>query len=172
MELQSLQNPNNISLWPCKLNPIQERIMQSIQLLNESSNPLIMQHVLNDGPQKVDLFGPSYNRIQQTYTSPSNMLVNQMDNFINGPDCIKQTSMEFQQYLAFQAEIDQILSNKRANSISVDQAQTNEFDFFKDMDSAKDMMTWWSNEFEANSASSTSWDSSNVLDHQQLELKY
>ncbi|KAM0005858.1 putative transcription factor MYB-HB-like family [Helianthus debilis subsp. tardiflorus] len=179
MELQSLQNPNNISMWPCKLNPIQERIMRSIQLLNESSNPLIMQHVLNDGPQKVELFGPSYNRIQQTYTSPSNMLVNQMDNFINvdggssayatGPDCIKQTSMEFQQYLG---EIDQILSNKRANSISVDQAQTNEFDFFKDMDSAKDMMTWWSNEFEANSASSTSWDSSNVLDHQQLELKY
>ncbi|KAJ0541243.1 putative transcription factor MYB-HB-like family [Helianthus annuus] len=182
MELQSLQNPNNISMWPCKLNPIQERIMQSIQLLNETSNPLIMQHVLNDGAQKVELFGPSYNSIQQAYTSPSNMLVNQMDNFINvddgssayvrGPDCIRQTGMEFQQYLAFQAEIDQMLSNKRASSISVDQTQVNEVDFFKDMDSAKDTMTWWSNEFEANSASSTSWDSSSVGDHQSQPYKF
>ncbi|KAI7727444.1 hypothetical protein M8C21_023126 [Ambrosia artemisiifolia] len=174
MQLQSLQNPNNMSMWPCKLNPVQERIMHSIQLFNESPNPLLMQHVLTNGP--------SNNHIQQVYSPPSNMFVNQMDNFINvdggsssyvtGPDCVKQTSMEFQQYLAIQAEIDQILSNKRANSISVDQAQGNEVDFFKDMDSGKDMMTWWSNEFEANSASSNSWDSSSVFDHQQLDIKY
>ncbi|KAI3754618.1 hypothetical protein L1987_54405 [Smallanthus sonchifolius] len=188
MQLQSLENPNmshhsNMSLWPCKLNPIQEKMMQSLQLLNQSSNPLMMQHhVFNDSPQKVQLYGPSNNHLHQVY--PSNVLVNQIDHSINGvqvgssthlpeTNSIKQPSMDFQQYcLAFQAEIDQFLSNKGANSESIDQAQANEFDLFKDMDGAKDMMSWWSNEFDANSASSNSWDSNGVLDQPQREMKY
>ncbi|XP_076958337.1 transcription factor MYB36-like [Bidens hawaiensis] len=189
MQLQNLQNPNishstNMPMWPCKLNPTQEKFMQSLQLLNESSNPLIMQHVLNDGPQKVNIFGPSSNHIPQVYSPPSNMLVNQMDDSINGsgyvgsstyvtgPDCVKATSMEFPQYLAFKAEIDEFLSNKRANSILVDQAQVNDFGFFNDMDGNKDMMTWWCNEFESNSVSSNSWDSNSVIHQQQLDIKY
>ncbi|KAK1418389.1 hypothetical protein QVD17_27533 [Tagetes erecta] len=183
MQLQSLQNPNlsqgtSMPMWPCKLNPIQEKIMQSLQLLNESSNPLMMQHVLSDGPQKVEPFAPSNNLIEQMYSLPSTMLVNHIDNSMSGvnagltthvtgtPDYIKPTNMELQQYLAFQAEMDQFLSNANgANSASVDQAQANEFDFCKEMDSGKDMTTWWSNEFESNSTSSNSWDSSLVLDH-------
>ncbi|KAM0014186.1 putative transcription factor MYB-HB-like family [Helianthus debilis subsp. tardiflorus] len=183
MQLQSLENPNmsqraNMSLWPCKLNPIQEKMMQSLQLLNESSNyPLMMQHVFPDSPQKVQLYGPSNNHLQQVYSLPNNMLINQIDNPINGinvgsstlPETngVKQPSVDFQQFMAFQAEIDQFLSNKGANSESIDQAQVNEFELFKDMDGAKDMMTWWSNEFDANSASSNSWDSNGILDHQK-----
>ncbi|KAI3827598.1 hypothetical protein L1987_01676 [Smallanthus sonchifolius] len=150
MQLQSFQNPNT-AMWPCKLNPIQEKIMQ---------------HVLADGP--------SNNRVQQVYSLPSNMLVNHMGSSISefdvGSSAHVTSAMEFQQYLAFQAEIDQFLCNKGANSNSVDQAQANEFDYFKDMDSANDMMNWWSNEFKANTASSNSWDSNPVLDHDQREI--
>ncbi|KAD6454524.1 hypothetical protein E3N88_09230 [Mikania micrantha] len=161
MQLQSLQNPDisqgsSKLMWPCKLNPIQEKMLWSLQLLNESPNPLIMQHVLTDGPQNVELFEPSYNHIQQ----PSNMLANQMNDSIDsGLDCRKRAGIEFHQYLEFQDEIDQFLSNKGANFISLDQAQTSEFEYLNDIDGAKDIMTWWSNEFEANSASSNSWDS-------------
>ncbi|KAI3725122.1 hypothetical protein L1987_64898 [Smallanthus sonchifolius] len=153
MQLQSLQNPNT-SMWPCKLNPIQEKIMQSLQLLNESSNPLVMQHVLADGP--------SNNRVNHMGSS-----ISEFD--VSSPAHVTG-EMEFQQYLAVQAEIDQFLGNKGANSNIVDQAQANEFDYFKDMDSAKDMMSWWSNEFEAYTASSNSWDSNPVLDHEQREI--
>ncbi|PWA92849.1 myb domain protein 36 [Artemisia annua] len=166
------------------LNPVQEKMMQNLQLLNESSNPLLMQHVLPSSPQKIELCGPSTNRHQQLYSISNDMLVNQMNNSMNGinipsssphipeSDGTKLPSMEFQQYLAFQAEIDEFLSNKGANSISLDQTQANEIECFKDMDGAKDMMTWWSNEFDANSASSNSWDSNGVVDHQQREIKY
>ncbi|XP_024960289.1 transcription factor MYB36-like [Cynara cardunculus var. scolymus] len=184
MQLQSLENPNiphcaNLTMWPCKLNPIQEKMMQSLQLLNESSNPLMMQHVLPDSPQKVELYGQINNCPQQVYSPQSNIMINQMEGSINGinipgssmqvpeSEGTKQPSMELQQFWALQAEIDEFLSNKAANSVLLDQAQTNEFDCFKDMDGAKDIMTWWSNEFNANSASSNSWDSYGVLDRQQ-----
>ncbi|XP_076929231.1 transcription factor MYB36-like [Bidens hawaiensis] len=174
MQLQSLENPN-MTMWPCKLNPIQEKMMQSLQLLNESSNPLMMHHVLPDSAQKVQLYGPCNNNHQQVYPLPNNMLVNELDGSMNGinvgsstcapeTENIKHSSMDFQQYyLAFQAEIDQFLSNKGANSESINQVQANELDIFKDMDGAKDMMSWWSNEFDANSASSNSWDSNRIL---------
>ncbi|XP_076926433.1 transcription factor MYB36-like [Bidens hawaiensis] len=173
MQLQSLENPN-MSMWPCKLNPTQEKMMQSLQLLNESSNPLMMHHVFPDSTQKVHLYGPCNNNHQQMYPLPNNMLVNQVDGSMNGinvgsstrvpeTENIKHSSVDFQQYyLAFQAEIDQFLSNKGANSESINQVQANELDIFKDMDGAKDMMSWWSNEFDANSASSNSWDSNGV----------
>ncbi|KAL7592133.1 hypothetical protein Lser_V15G33385 [Lactuca serriola] len=178
MQLQNLENPNhspNLAMWPFKLNPIQEKMMHRLQLLSESSNPLMMQYALPDAHQKAELFRPFNNM----YSLPNNMLMNQMENSIDGinvPESssqvqesvvMKQPGMEFQQYWALQAEIDEFLSNKGANSIQVDQAQANEFDYFKEMDGSKDMMTWWSNEFDANSASSNSWDSNGVLDHQQ-----
>nr|XP_043630807.1 transcription factor MYB36 [Erigeron canadensis] len=185
MQLQSLENPNlahcanNPTMWPCKLNPTQEKMMQSLQLLNESSNPLMIQHVLHDSLQKIQLFGPSNSLLPPVFSQPHNMLVNQIDNSMNGinispskqvqeSDSNKQPSLEFQQYMEFQAEINEYLSNKGANnSVSLDQANANEFDCFKDMDVSKDMMTWWSNEFDANSASSNSWDSNGILDKPQ-----
>ncbi|KAI3709139.1 hypothetical protein L2E82_38898 [Cichorium intybus] len=189
MQLQNIENPNishstNLAMWPCKLNPIQEKMMHSLQLLSESSSPLTMQHVLPDAPQKVEHFRPYNNHLEQMYSIPSNMLMNHNDKSINGinipesstqapeSDGINQRNMEFQQYWALQAEIDQFLSNKGDNSIPLDQTQTNEFDCFKDMDGTKDIMTWWSSEFNANSPSSNSWDSNGALDHQQRESKY
>ncbi|KAD4179882.1 hypothetical protein R6Q59_023305 [Mikania micrantha] len=181
MQLQSLENPNisngsNASMWPCKLNPIQEKMMQSLQLLNQSSNTLMMQHAFLDSPQKVQLYGSSSNHIQQVHSIANNTTENRVDNSINevnvGSSTIEQ-NMEFQQCLAFQAEIDEFFSNKGANAVSIDdQARANELECFKDIDGAKDMMNWWSNEFDVNSASSNSWYSNGVLDQQQREGSY
>ncbi|XP_071726898.1 transcription factor MYB36-like [Rutidosis leptorrhynchoides] len=188
MQLQSLENPNfancaNPTMWPCKLNPVQEKMMQNLQTLNASSNPFMMQP---GSSQKAELYRPIISDQQeQLYTVPRNMLTNQMNNSISAinnvgsstqvqeSDAIKQPNTEFQQYLAFQAEIDEFLRNKGANnSISLDQAQANDFDCFKDMDGAKDMMTWWSNEFDANSGSSNSWNSDGAAALDQRAMNY
>ncbi|KAL7589128.1 hypothetical protein Lser_V15G38110 [Lactuca serriola] len=183
MQLHSLENPNfsqydNPPMWPCKLNPIQEKMMQTLQLVNESSNPLMMQNFSPATPQKVEYYEQSSNPLQQEYSS---MMINGMENSmgINIPESsslvlesdatIQQPSMELQQCWAFQAEMDELLSNKGATPL---EGQMSEFDCFKDMHGAKNSITWWANEFEANSASSNSWDSTSIHHHKQTDIKY
>ncbi|KAA8522773.1 hypothetical protein F0562_009196 [Nyssa sinensis] len=77
MQLQSLQNPfsfgNNPALWP-KLHPLQEKMMQSLQCLNESPNPL-QQHLRPSTPpglgQNADFYEPPTASIglQQDYST-------------------------------------------------------------------------------------------------------
>ncbi|KAK9055224.1 hypothetical protein SSX86_026306 [Deinandra increscens subsp. villosa] len=185
MQLQSLENPNfphfdNPPMWPCKLNPIQEKMMQTLQLVNESSNhPLMMQNFSPATPQKLEYYAPSNNLLQQDYSPMNNMMISGMETsmrMINIPessslvpesDGVKQPpSMELQQCWAFQDEIDELLGNKGATTTPLEgQQMTTEFDCFKDMHGGKYNMTWWSNQFEANySTSSNSWDSTGVLD--------
>ncbi|GKB46971.1 transcription factor MYB36-like protein [Tanacetum coccineum] len=180
MQLQSVENPNflncgNPAIWPCKLNPVQEKLMQNLQLVNESSNALMMQNFSPATPKKFEYYAQSSNPLQKEYSSMSSMMIYGMENSIgiNIPessslapesDGTKQPpSIELQQCLAFQAEIDELLSNKGATSL--EGPNMNEFQCFKDMHGANDDMTWWSNEFEANSGSSNSWDTTGVLDH-------
>ncbi|CAI9298167.1 unnamed protein product [Lactuca saligna] len=188
MQLHSLENPNFSQydhnpppMWPCKLNPIQEKMMQTLQLVNESSNPLMMQNFSPATPQKVEYYAQSSNPLQQEFSSMSSMMINGMETSmgINIPESsslvlesdatIQQPSMELQQCWAFQAEIDELLSNKGATPL---EGQMSEFDCFKDMHGAKNSITWWANEFEANSASSNSWDSTGIHDHKQIDMKY
>ncbi|KAJ0583628.1 putative transcription factor MYB-HB-like family [Helianthus annuus] len=191
MQLQSLENPNfphydNPPMWPCKLNPIQEKMMQTLQLANESSNPLMMQNFSPATPQKVEYYAQSNNplSLQENWVvSDGNMMINTMENsmginipesssLVPEPDGTKQPpSMQLQQCWSFQAEIDELLSNKGATPLE-GPPMSSEFDCFKDMNRAKDGMTWWPNEFEGNSTSSNSWDSTGVLDHKQTDVKY
>ncbi|XP_076920016.1 transcription factor MYB36-like [Bidens hawaiensis] len=183
MQLQSLENPNfshydNPPLWPCKLNPIQEKMMQTLQLANESSNPMMLQNFSPATPQKVEYYAQSSNLLQQDYSPMNNMnnimisgmgiTIPESSSLVSESDAVKQpaASMELQQYWALQAKIDELLSNKGATSLST------EFDCFKDMNGGKDNMTWCSNKFEANSISPNSWDSTGVLDHKQTDMKY
>ncbi|KAJ9548617.1 hypothetical protein OSB04_021160 [Centaurea solstitialis] len=186
MQLQSLENPNFShydhnpnSMWPCKLNPIQEKMMHSLQLVNESSNALMMQNFSPATPQKLEYYAQSNNPLPQEYSPMSNMMINGMG-INNIPEssssvlvpesgCTKQQvpSMELQPCWEFQAEIDELLSNKGAAPLEGQMGD--QFDCFKDMNGAKESMTWWSNEFEANSASSNSWDSAAVFDHHKLQ---
>ncbi|XP_071725356.1 transcription factor MYB36-like [Rutidosis leptorrhynchoides] len=179
MQLQSLENPNfshcdNPPMWPCKLNPIQEKLMLSLRLVNESSTPLMMQNFSPFTPQKVENYTPSstnYSPLQQGYSSPiSNNMINGMKNSsigINIPhesssvvmksDCTKQPpSMELQQHWAFQAEINELLCNNGDTPMEGPH-MSDQFDCINDMHGVKDNMTWWFNELEANSTSSNSW---------------
>nr|XP_043622852.1 transcription factor MYB36-like [Erigeron canadensis] len=175
IQLQSLGNPNyeNLPIWPCKLNPLQEKMMLNLQHVNESPNPLtIMQNFSPAIPQKVEYY--SNNTLQQEYSPLSNMIINGMDlnsMGINIPessslvyesnDMKQPPSLELQQCWAFQAEIAELLSNKEA--LPLDGPQINEYDSFKVMQGAKDGMTWWPNEFGENSVSSNSWSSTGIL---------
>ncbi|XP_021276766.1 transcription factor MYB36 [Herrania umbratica] len=75
----------------------------------------------------------------------------------------------------FQAELDEFLNNKTAG-YAPQEDQMTEFDCFKEMNGAKDSLIWWSNDFDAKSASSNSWDSTSVLQSsgmfQDYELGY
>ncbi|MFS7944483.1 putative transcription factor MYB-HB-like family [Helianthus anomalus] len=142
MQLQSLENPNfphydNAPMWPCMLLPLQENMMQSLQLVKESNNPL-----------------------QQEYSPLSSLMINitKSSSIVSESDGTKQPpSTELQQFWAFQAEINKLVSTKGAIPLGGPQMGT---ECFKDIDGGKDDMTWWSNEFEANSSHSIG-----VLDH-------
>ncbi|MFS7944486.1 hypothetical protein Hanom_Chr06g00512711 [Helianthus anomalus] len=142
MQLQSLENPNfphydNAPMWPCMLLPLQENMMQSLQLVKESNNPL-----------------------QQEYSPVSSLMINitKSSSIVSESDGTKQPpSTELQQFWAFQAEINKLVSTKGAIPLGGPQMGT---ECFKDIDGGKDDMTWWSNEFEANSSHSVG-----VLDH-------
>ncbi|KAI3801654.1 hypothetical protein L1987_29764 [Smallanthus sonchifolius] len=164
MQLQSLQNPNfthydnpDHPMWPCKLNPIQEKMMQ---LVNETANPMMMQNFSPPTPQKVEYYAQSSNMMMTGIANSMGINIPESSSSLvpESEGTPQAPSMELQPCWAFQAEIDDLLSNKGATT-----SMSTEYDCFKDMHGVKDNMTWWSNEFQANS---TPWDSS-VLDHKQ-----
>ncbi|GKE47923.1 transcription factor MYB36-like protein, partial [Tanacetum coccineum] len=80
MQLQSVENPNflncgNPAIWPCKLNPVQEKLMQNLQLVNESSNVLMMQNFSPSTPKKFEYYAQSSNPLQKEYSSMSSMMI-------------------------------------------------------------------------------------------------
>ncbi|EOY31764.1 Myb domain protein 36 [Theobroma cacao] len=86
-----------------------------------------------------------------------------------------QSNAAVQPVSNFQAELDEFLNNKTAGYVPQEDQMT-EFDCFKEMNGAKDSLIWWSNDFDAKSASSNSWDSTSVLQSsgmfQDYELAY
>ncbi|GKD30108.1 transcription factor MYB36-like protein [Tanacetum coccineum] len=165
MQLQNLANPNissssNLTMWPCKLNPIQERIIQNLQFLDESSNPLWMPHFSPNVPKNVEPHSPPDHSLQQEYPPFSSVLVNGMENAIyesTSPGLstrvseagdTEQSRIELHQFWALQAEIDEFLSSN-ANLQTQDQAQVKEVDYFGNMDDAKNNMVFWSNEYDS-----------------------
>ncbi|XP_020225437.1 transcription factor MYB36 [Cajanus cajan] len=185
MQLQSLQNPftfyNNPALWP-KLHPFQEKMIQGLQSLNDGSNP-VMQNALpsphDEQGQKDEFYKP-----QQDGAKINNPQVHLLENIplsnsgvpfaasgsnntMNSSlapraEAVEQTNnVGLQQLGALQTELDDILNN-RTMSYGVPQEDHDMagFDCFKEMNSSKDSLIWWSNDSDTKSASSNSWDSS------------
>ncbi|CAI9098547.1 OLC1v1035216C1 [Oldenlandia corymbosa var. corymbosa] len=187
MQLQSLQNPfsfyNNPALWP-KLNPLQEKMLQALQNLNQSqnsSNPSILPQVNNISPNAADVQqnveflnqAAMSARIQQELQSSMSG-----NNQLNSSSVEPKTSSEMLEpnntSTFTQAEIDNFLNmnSKTASSFlsSENHHQLPEFDSLKEMDSARDAMMWWSNnDIDTNSASSSSWDSTTLMHHHQSD---
>ncbi|XP_041019068.1 transcription factor MYB36-like [Juglans microcarpa x Juglans regia] len=210
MQLQSLQKPlyhNNTALWP-KFHTLQEKMIQSLQSLNESPTHL-WQHAfpspLQPGQgQKVDFYEPptaaiiqeDFARISNTrpvshelesslHAIPSshnsmafvtgNNIPTDSSTLVPKADGIEHESIAGIEVSAFQAELDDFLSNRTGGFVSHDQDhQMVELDCFKEMNSSKDSMIWWSNvDFDTNSATSNSWDSStSVLQSEKMFQDY
>ncbi|XP_027070210.1 transcription factor MYB36-like [Coffea arabica] len=175
VQLQSLQNPfsfyNNPALWP-KLNPLQEKMIQSLQNLTESQNPSMQQ--VSPSPQSG--LGQNVEFLEQA--AISSRLQQELENSINPlnpgnspidstlapkSNVMQQPGSEYQPISTFTpAEIDNLLSSKTASFLSSDN-QMAEFDCFKEIDGVRDALMWWSNDMDTNSASSNSWDSASLL---------
>lgn len=160
MQLQSLQNPfslfNNPALWP-KLNPLQEKMIQTLQSFNDNSNPL-MQPIPQPGQgQDVEFYEPKMDELENSvpiaFNIPDSTIVPKSD--------AQQVNPGIQ---TFQAESDDFLNNNKVTS------GFGEFDCFKEMEGSKDGMIWWSNEFDTNSASSNSWDDPTSALHQSDQV--
>ncbi|KAK9275249.1 hypothetical protein L1049_022511 [Liquidambar formosana] len=198
MQLQSLHNPfsfyNNPALWP-KLHPLQEKMIQSLQLLNESPSPNPLMQPAHG--QKGDFFEPPAASIalQQDYPKISNPKIDELENSLNGishpdssivfttgnnpldstivpkSDGIEQSNAGFQPVSSFQAELDNFLNNKAVGFLPQED-QIVEFDCFKDMEGSKDSMIWWSNNDFNSKSSSNSWDSTSVLQSEEMFQDY
>uniref|UniRef100_A0A5B6YP10 Putative Myb domain protein 36 n=1 Tax=Davidia involucrata TaxID=16924 RepID=A0A5B6YP10_DAVIN len=177
-----LQNPlsfyNNIPALCPNLNLLQEKMMQSLQCLNGSPNPL-MHHVPptptppghgHGHGHKVASIG-----LQQHYSTFSNLKVDELENSLNGmssSDNSLEGSDGTEQPNAastFQAQLDDFLNNKPVGFLPQEDHIAAEFDCFKEMDGSKDSLIWWSNNLDTKSTSSNSWDSTSVL-HQSEGL--
>ncbi|OMO91506.1 hypothetical protein CCACVL1_07094 [Corchorus capsularis] len=203
MQLQSLQNPfssfyNNPAIWP-KILPLQEKMIQTIQASDGNPNNLLMQ-----SQQGSDFYDHQQQQDYQK-SSNSKGLDDQVDNSLDGispADCsvhygtgnnmvdselVPKVADDHGNHVGmaqsnagvsnFQAELDELLNSKTSGYAPVQQEdQMTEFDCFKDMNGSKDSLIWWSNDFDAKSASSNSWDSNSVLQSngmfQDYELGY
>ncbi|KAL3535351.1 hypothetical protein ACH5RR_003812 [Cinchona calisaya] len=184
MQLQSLQNPfsfyNNPALWPNKLNPLQEKIIQqTLQNLNKSQNntslmlPGLGQNLelLEHSAISVRLQGQELENSDSSNIialNPGNThldsAVAPKSNVIQQPDSISGCHHHSISTTFTQAEIDNFLNSKASSFLSSDDNnQMAEFDGLKEMDGSRDSLIWWSNEMDTNSASSNSWDSSSLL---------
>ncbi|KAL7224640.1 hypothetical protein ACSBR1_026001 [Camellia fascicularis] len=172
MQLQSCQNPlsfyNNPALWP-KLQPLQEKLIQSLQFLNENTNyTLMQQHVLPSTQlgqeHKIDFYEPPNTSVID------GLNIDELENSLNAfnagsnQDVMEQSNNGgIQAVSTFQADLDDLLHNKTIGFPPQEEDPIAEFDCFKAMDSSKDSMIWWSTDFESKSASTNSWDSSSPV---------
>ncbi|KAL3532858.1 hypothetical protein ACH5RR_006379 [Cinchona calisaya] len=175
MQLQSLENPlsfyNNPALWP-KMNPIQEKIMQSLQNMNPSPQTglgqnvdILTQAAISVRLQQELLESNSINGISSSNRSsiPLNHGNNQLDSTTVAP---KSNIIEQPDIPTFtQAEIDNLLNSKGASFVASEGHEqiADQFDCLKEIDGTTDAMMWWSNDIDTNSASSNSWDSTSLL---------
>ncbi|KAJ4827779.1 hypothetical protein Tsubulata_021251 [Turnera subulata] len=184
---------NNPALWP-KLHPFQEKLLlQSLSESpnNPLMQHLLPSTSQGNITQKVDLYEQLIGAVthQQDYPKFDNSKVDGLENsmnnitpsaggsvpFSNGnnvldstlvaraADVLGQSDAASQSVSNIQAEIEGLL-NSKVSDFMEQENQIGEFDCFKEMNGSKDSLTWWSNDFEAKSASSAnSWDSTSVL---------
>ncbi|KAK1399828.1 Transcription factor like [Heracleum sosnowskyi] len=164
MQLQNLQNPyslfSNPAVWP-KMNPLQEKMIQTLQSFNDNSNSLIQPTMIPQPgqAQNVQLFEPIMDQIMQTasFNIPDSYVVPKSD-------AHQSNYLGVQSVSTFQPELDEFINNNNAVGMS-------EFDCFKEIDGSKDSILWWPNDqFDTNSASSSSWDSTSTPHHQSDQL--
>ncbi|KAK6942417.1 SANT/Myb domain, partial [Dillenia turbinata] len=211
MQLQTLQNPftsfyNYPTLWPNKLHPLQEKMIQTLQFLNNNDqtlNPTLMMQnhaPTNNEPhansvrlQQQDLYprmsnlynrnskddemdNSSFNGISSSDSSIAFNSLNLVDSaaFMSNMDVMHQSSAGNSDSTTFQAQLDELISSKAVVVAPKNhQVQMAEFDYFKEVGaSSKESSIWWTNDVDAKSASSNSWDSTSLLQSEGIFQDY
>ncbi|KAL2480956.1 Transcription factor [Abeliophyllum distichum] len=154
-----LQNPlsfyNNPTFWP-KLNPFQEKMVQSHQFLNESNQNNLIQGTPISPQQAAGECSTISNLKADEHQNSENERNIQGSNFVGQSN---YTGIEPVSGFT-QAELDDLLNNEASDVLPTQSHNIAEFDCFKEMNGSMDNLEWWSNDFvDANSASSNSWDS-------------
>ncbi|KAK9213447.1 hypothetical protein WN943_002835 [Citrus x changshan-huyou] len=183
MQLQSLQNPlsfyNNPSFWP-KLHPVQEKMIQNLQSLNQSCQNPNLQNVLPSSQLGLheQNVGNFFEQSNSPPTAPQDfpqstcpVPVSSTDNNVmNSNAMLKANVFEpynaaNQEVSAFQSEIENFLNNNKAVGFTAqEENQIAQFDCFNALNgSNKESLIWWANEFDSKSASSNSWDSTPAI---------
>lgn len=197
MQLQSLQNPlsfyNNPSFWP-KLHPVQEKMIQNLQSLNQSCQNPNLQNVLPSSQLGLheQNVGNFFEQSNSPPTAPQDfpqstcpVPVSSTDNNVmNSNAMLKANGFEpynaaNQEVSTFQAEIENFLNNNKAVGFTAqEENQIAQFDCFNALNgSDKEGLIWWANEFDSKSASSNSWHSTPAIHQsegmfQDYELGY
>ncbi|XP_041021680.1 transcription factor MYB36-like [Juglans microcarpa x Juglans regia] len=187
---------NNPALWP-KLHPLQEKMIRSLQYsLNENPSPLWQHDFPSPQPgqgQKVDFCEPGATGaiMPEGFAKISNTNANELDNslhftpssdnsmaFVTGnnlmdsstydpkADVIEQPNVLGVEVSAFQSELDDFLNNKTMVFVPQED-QVAGYDCLREINSSKDSVIWWSNDFDRKSSTSNSWDSTSLLQTDQ-----
>ncbi|GAA0169823.1 hypothetical protein LIER_24217 [Lithospermum erythrorhizon] len=148
---------NNPALWPNSLNPPQEKMTQNMQSLN--------------GEQMFESFSPQ--RIKNNMEAQEFEDVNGYSTIAQKRSTIQEQDVNTHRMISTftQAELDELLiinSNKNVGFLPPSSNQMMaEVDCFKEIDevglASKDQLLWWLNDFDTNSASSSSWDSTSLV---------
>ncbi|KAK4485565.1 hypothetical protein RD792_008208 [Penstemon davidsonii] len=162
VQLQNLQNPfstynNNPSSHLPKLSPLQQKMIQTLNSINENQN-ILMQQNYSSTPAPPDL--------EQDYDQALSNLM-KTDEVLFNSDVIMGKNREVEPGSGFiEEEFDDLINNKTTGFLPTEA----EFDCFKEMDhgSKNINLAWLSNEFDTNSGSSSSWGSENML-HQMYQ---
>ncbi|KAL1819885.1 hypothetical protein ACET3Z_014754 [Daucus carota] len=172
MQLQNLQNPTSLfsspAVWP-KLNPLQEKMLQTLHSFNENSNPLVQPMIPQPGPiQNAQLCEPKMDDDLGNNSIPNASFTINPHSYVNRVPKLDAQQSNMGTASTFQSDLDVFLNNSHNNAGGM-----GEFDCFKAMEGSKDSMIWWPNDqFDTNSASSSSWDSTPALHHQSEHQVY
>ncbi|KAL7097415.1 hypothetical protein ACP275_10G143200 [Erythranthe tilingii] len=141
---------NNPVLWP-KLNPLHHKMIQTLHSLNPNPTDQIHSSTITNPDQLLPAPVSSDLDHQDYYSPLSNLIVsnNTDDDQINGLDLSGFT----------ETELEDLLNNKSSGtSLAAENNITG---------GLKDNLGWWSDEFDASSASLNSWDSAVTMFHDQ-----
>ncbi|KAK8644782.1 hypothetical protein V6N13_118651 [Hibiscus sabdariffa] len=177
LQLQGLQNPfsfyNNPALWPKNINPLQDKMIQSMQAAASNENPNLLMQPLLPNPRPAtaneqsvdDLYAPTSFKDKELDggISPFGTGDNLMEPTIAPKGKGNGNNGDVQAVSNFQGELEKFLNNKTAGYPLEEQMADQVLDCFKDMNGSKDSLIWWPTEFDAKSASSNSWDSTSAL---------
>ncbi|CAA0833821.1 myb domain protein 36 [Striga hermonthica] len=172
MHLQSLQNPlsffNNIPpLWP-KWNPIQQKTIQTLNSLSENHNNQNNNLIISQTAPHVHLHPQNFDHLSISRTdeierSVSNLSSSDQSSFVMNLDEKVFTEQNAQEPGFTQAELDELLNYRSSDFYGSKIGES---------DSSNDNIGWWPNEFDASSASLSSWTGSGSMLQDQAQEMY